>query len=25
LRILKDNVPSYQPLHDESASAQIPH
>jgi len=24
LRILKDNIPGYQPLHDESASAQVP-
>jgi LPS-assembly protein len=24
LRVLKDNIPGYQPLHDESASAQIP-
>jgi LPS-assembly protein len=24
LRILKDNIPGYQPLHDDSASAQVP-
>jgi LPS-assembly protein len=24
VRVLKDNIPGYQPLHDESASAQVP-